>query len=77
MAFYFGPQHALINRVGCPPPIPAPRCSGCEGEGYIDCGDCGGEGFTCYATDDDPMADDEHACAECGGKGRLPCQECG
>jgi DnaJ-class molecular chaperone len=45
-------------------------------EGTEDCGDCGGDGFTQVATDDDPMADAETRCETCQGTGTRLCQGC-
>ena len=34
MAFHFGPQHALINRVGRPPPAPSCGVRNCCAASY-------------------------------------------
>ena len=46
-----------------------PECSAVDE--YEPCGDCGGEGFYCVPTDEDPMADQEHLCGACNGTGEA------
>jgi hypothetical protein len=46
------------------------ECS-CDGNGWIDCWDCGGEGEVTVALDD--LDDDVDACPTCDGNGGWPC----
>ena len=48
----------------------------CDGNGSVECWECGGEGVYCVATDDDPTADEGTTCSECGGKGWIRCPGC-
>ena len=48
----------------------------CSGNGSESCWDCGGQGFYCVATDDDPSADDEYTCEICDGSGYVRCPGC-
>ena len=43
-------------------------------DGYQDCGDCGGDGFT-PGTDDDDL-DAEYKCDMCRGTGSVKCDGC-
>jgi hypothetical protein len=65
--------------VVSPHPTPREHITDCDGNGYVDCWHCGGEGW--YDDDDAEMYEADCApqirCVECNGRGVLTCPGCG
>jgi RecJ-like exonuclease len=55
------------------------KCSGCDGTGKVDCGDCVGGQIECEGTCDlcDSSCGHETECSVCRGEGNVDCDDCG
>lgn len=58
------------------------ECNVCDGNGYVDCPKCGGEGESRYANPftvldvTNPTNYETEECSLCEGTGRKPCPHC-